>query len=329
MSGKEWVRQHLFRQPSGGAPVVDPKLPEWLERVQLAPAQQVDSLELTPLLLAGRPGALYTLAGEAIERGLLEVEERGDAAVVRTVRAVNRGDAAVLILEGDTLVGCKQNRIVAHSILVAPGRDIDVQVGCMEAGRWAWTGRHFGSGKLRADPRMRSDAAAEVITSRGTGRGTRIDQSRLWKQIDAALLCRSVKSPTSDYHRLVELSGEDADERASRFTAVRDQIGIIATWRGRLLGLELVGHPECWTKLSQRTIPSYVMGAANADAGLFGEPTSTERSAAEWLDLLKNAPTRTRRGAGLGIDLEIMTKEVHGTGLWHEDHPPYLALFTN
>ena len=326
MKGKDWVKEHLFREgPNGGdTGVFD--LREWLARLHSAPIQQIDGLEVTPLILDGPAGTPYVLAAEAIDRGLLEIAERGSGSVP-TVEATNRGDDHVLILEGDTLIGCKQNRIVAHSIIVAPGRTINVPVGCMESGRWAHSSPRFGSGKMRADPSLRKKASLEVQASRRAGQPAALDQSRLWEDVDAYLACHSVGSSTSDYHRVFEELGDDVIESAKRFTPVKGQVGIIAQWHGHLLGLEIVGHPDCWGHLARRTLPAYLMAARDADSGRLRGEQGEIRAAEGWLEALRRAPARAKPAAGVGLDFDFTTSSVHGSGLWHEDRPAYLAMF--
>jgi hypothetical protein len=51
----------------------------------------------------------------------------------------------VLILDGEELVGAKQNRIVNLTILVAAQQTLHIPVSCVEAGRWARRSREFAS----------------------------------------------------------------------------------------------------------------------------------------------------------------------------------------
>ncbi|MDP9439382.1 MAG: hypothetical protein M3P49_11655, partial [Actinomycetota bacterium] len=53
-----------------------------------------------------------TLLEDALEGGSLRVEELGESGSVPELRVVNGGPTAVLILEGDELIGAKQNRVV-------------------------------------------------------------------------------------------------------------------------------------------------------------------------------------------------------------------------
>ena len=266
------------------------------------------------------------LGAEAIDRGWLEIAERGSGSVP-IVEATNRGKDAVLILEGDTLIGCKQNRIVAHSVIIAPGRTVDVSVGCMESGRWAHTSPRFSRGKMRADPVIRKKSSFEVLAAQRAGQRAALDQARLWNDVKDYLAGHSVGSSTRDYHRVFEELGDSAIEAAKRFTPVKNQVGIIAQWRGHLLGIEIVGHPDCWSQLARQTLPAYLMVARDAESGRRRPDEGEIRAAEGWLEALKQAPLRARPSPGLGHDFDFKTTSVHGSGLWHEGQPAYIAMF--
>jgi hypothetical protein len=327
MNGRKWAREHLFKKPPDGSGEAGFGLHDWLARLRLAPIQQIDGLEITPLILDGAGGAPFVLGPEAIDRGLLEIVEQGSGSVP-TVEATHKGEDEVLILEGDTLIGCKQNRIVAHSVIIAPGSTINVSVGCMESGRWAHRSPSFSSGKLRADPWLRKKRKLEVMAAMRAGQRARIDQAMLWNDVEEQLACHSVGSSTRDYHRLFEERGDDAIDEAKRFTPVTGQVGVIALWRGHLLGLEIVGHPDCWSHLARRTLPAYLMVARNADQGLLRDDAGEIRAAEGWLEALNRAPLRTKRATGAGLDFDFETTSVYGSGLWHAGRPAHLAMFS-
>jgi hypothetical protein len=112
------------------------------------------------------------------EAGVLEIVERGEG-VVQELLAWIKGDRPVVILEGDTLVGCKQNRVVAHSVVVAPGTRLAVPVGCMERGRWHHETGRFSVGDVKMSPQVRRRTVADVKTATLSGRAPSLDQSRL------------------------------------------------------------------------------------------------------------------------------------------------------
>jgi hypothetical protein len=89
-----------------------------------------------PLLNGGGHTRSYQTLREALAAGTLRVTEVSEGGSVPRLSAVNDGDKAVLILDGEELVGAKQNRIANLTILVPAKRTIPIPVSCVEAGRW-------------------------------------------------------------------------------------------------------------------------------------------------------------------------------------------------
>ncbi|MDP9437977.1 MAG: TIGR02452 family protein, partial [Actinomycetota bacterium] len=78
-----------------------------------------------------------TMLEDALEGGSLRVEELDESGSVPELRVVNGGSTAVLILEGDELIGAKQNRVANSSVLVAAESELVLPVSCVERGRWS------------------------------------------------------------------------------------------------------------------------------------------------------------------------------------------------
>ena len=111
----------------GGNPIAD-----FVARTFLGPRQFHKSLSIWPLVLR----AAERRDVEAMESGALRVDEIGDGAV-QHVRVTNDGAQPVLFLFGEEIVGAKQNRVANATFLVAPHSDVELDVSCVEAGRWS------------------------------------------------------------------------------------------------------------------------------------------------------------------------------------------------
>jgi hypothetical protein len=101
-----------------------------LEKVSFGTPSAFRNLTLTPILLKDGPlSSVEPLClEEALAAGTLRVSEVSAEGHVPELRVRNTGDAPVLILDGEELVGAKQNRIVNVTILVAPLSDVVIPV---------------------------------------------------------------------------------------------------------------------------------------------------------------------------------------------------------
>ena len=105
-----------------------------------------------------RHGSLIVIplmAGPAPEPDWLTLAEAGTAVVIEEVSkagevpaltVTNTAHRPVLLLDGEELVGAKQNRVLNTTVLVASGARLDIPVSCVEQGRWAYKSARFALG---------------------------------------------------------------------------------------------------------------------------------------------------------------------------------------
>jgi hypothetical protein len=144
----------------------------WLKKLSLGEPQELEPYTIYPLCVekaGSEPNLLLT--HQAIGALVLEILEKGEGDV-QELEALNKGQQPVVILEGDTLVGCKQNRVVARSVILGRGGKVAIPVGCMEQGRW----ERRSTSRTGASPGRGSGTTTRSCTwpsSHSSGRGER------------------------------------------------------------------------------------------------------------------------------------------------------------
>ena len=116
----------------------------------------------------------------------------------------------------------------------------------------------------------------------------------------------------------------EAEERARAFEPVPGEVGILALARGRLLGLEVFGHPEVWLAVRPSLLPSYLLAAG---PGTGEARRAGERSATGWLAEIAGAHLGVRPSRGRGAQLALAGDGFAGAGLWADDALAHLAVF--
>jgi len=96
------------------------------------------------------------------------------------------GDTPVLVVEGESIVGAKQNRVVVCTVLIGAGQKVGIPVGCVEQGRWRWTSPSFALGSLRVDPSLRKE------TVKAMAMAGHYDQLMLWHRVGLKLSAAKV-----------------------------------------------------------------------------------------------------------------------------------------
>ncbi len=304
--------------------VADPA--SWLQKLSLGEAQELEPYTIYPLCVedAGAPDPGLLLTHQAIEAQLLEILEKGDGEV-QELEALNRGTKPVVVLEGDTLVGCKQNRVVARSVILGKGQKTPVPVGCMEQGRWAWKSGRFGSGSMRLTPSVRSASIREVRDSkRARMKKARLDQGRLWQDVACSLEVQGVSSGTSDFHAVIEERGEESRRRSRTLKRQPGQVGVLVMAGETFVGLEMAGHPDTWAELADRTLPAFLMDRGAVPGKVAG---GGRKEASDWLGRIRTSRIALTPALGQGQEIEVEGDRFAGAGLWHDEQVVHLAVF--
>src|SRR5439155_5932779 len=100
-------------------------------------------VRLHPLQLKSGAKVDYDVLGDKKVNGVVTLEETTATGTVSRLRVRNQSDRCVFILDGTTLTGSKQNRVVNLSVLLAPQSVTDIPVSCVERGRWWYTTQSF------------------------------------------------------------------------------------------------------------------------------------------------------------------------------------------
>ena len=115
----------------------------YLEKIKIGKGQSYKNLTLYPLLSDEVIPFDYLTLDEALSQNLIEVVEVNQHGSVPELRVINKSDKMVLILDGEELVGAKQNRIINTTILIPANETVKIPVSCVEAGRWSYDTQFF------------------------------------------------------------------------------------------------------------------------------------------------------------------------------------------
>jgi hypothetical protein len=322
MKGKDWARTNLFRRDGGVAEAPPPEGPAgWLAGLQLGPAQALGGLELWPLLHPDAVAEPDLLAPDAIAAGLLDVREK-NGGTVQELMVANRAARPVLLFEGEILLGAKQNRMVAHTVMIAAGVTVVMPVGCVERGRWHWTAPGFAAAPCSAEPSLRRSAKASVAAGRAASGRVALDQSALWAEVDSTLEAEGVRSTTSDYNAVQRQRQAAAEQAAARVTPLERQVGVMALRDGVLVALDLVGSAGTWRAVCARVVRSlWPAGARGGTRAVSG------RGPAAWLASLQRVRPSPHPAVGLGRDVTLEGDGLVGSGVWIDGRPAHLSVF--
>jgi hypothetical protein len=294
----------------------------WLGRLELREAFRGEGATLVSLELAGGAGRAYPLLHEALGAGSAIVNEVG-AGTVNTLSITNKGGEPVLVLEGEIVVGAKQNRTITETLLVAAGATVPVRVGCVEQGRWDAPSAQFRSGRHTMDSPSRRAAVKEVAAA-----GI-VNQARLWSHVKALAADYGSHNSTADYEQTMARPAGSAERETLKVAPSETRVGMMVLLDGRFIGVDVVSHPNTWNALAPRLLPSYFVGLDVVRRHPELLRSTAQAPPAEWLGYATLGDVVTAPTAGLGRRILVRSGALNGAGLWHEDHPAHLAVFAD
>ena len=161
------------------------------------------NLTLVPLR-GERHGQLdYLLSADAFASGVLTVTEVNEGGIVADLLAANQAEQMVLLLDGEELVGAKQNRILNTSVLLPAGSKTRIPVSCVEQGRWRYLSAAFSAGGYSPST-LRARKTRDVSRSLAAVGEARADQSAVWEEVSHQVRSAAAASPTMAMHDVVE-----------------------------------------------------------------------------------------------------------------------------
>lgn len=130
---------------------------------------------------AGEPD--YLILEEALTQGAVEVTEVSQGGSVPDLKLLNKSANKLLVVDGEELVGAKQNRILNATFLIASNTEVIIPVSCVEQGRWSYRSSKFASGEKVMPPSMRREHQKVVAMSLNEGVGYRSNQGMIWNEL--------------------------------------------------------------------------------------------------------------------------------------------------
>jgi hypothetical protein len=135
-----------------------------------------------PLFTRASTGLDYRLGVDAMADGSITLGEIGRG-TVSAIRAHNQSRQRVLFVDGDHLVGARQNRAVIASAVIGAGQQVDLPVCCVEEGRWHPTSEHFRPAVATVASNVRGVIKTTLTSALYGGHGRHAEQSRVWRTI--------------------------------------------------------------------------------------------------------------------------------------------------
>lgn len=285
------------------------------------------NLAMIPLTGGDHTDEDYLLLDEAMARGSITVAEVSGAGSVPQLRVENASGHKVLILDGEELVGAKQNRVVNTTILIAANAATVIPVSCVEQGRWSYDTPLFHSEERMMNADLRAMKAGQVHASLRRSRAFRSDQGAIWNEISDKAFRRRAYSPSMAMSEIYEKDRPLLAEYEKAFSPVPGQLGAVFLMNGRAAGLDAFGRQDTLVKMSKKLLTSYALDAVDRYDPPPGPP-DPEAEATAFLEACASARAESYEAPALGTDGRIFSEEVTGFALAFEDRLLHFSAFS-
>ena len=160
-----------------------------------------------------------------LDKAGVEIRELDGHGSVPMLHAENHTKHHVLFIEGDQLIGAKQNRVCNSTVLLYPKSKARIPVSCVEEGRWRHISRTFGSSKYHASPSLRRKLSKTKESSRRASGGQQqhsADQSLVWQHVCSFSQQAGVQSQTKAMQEVYEAHEVRLQEHLKENSAIEN-----------------------------------------------------------------------------------------------------------
>lgn len=297
-----------------------------LRRLEFGPPARFRNLRAFPLVgrESGAAPAYLTLR-EAVAAGQARIREVTEGGSVPHLLLENFSEKPIFIMDGEELIGAKQNRCANVTILAPAGQTLVIPVSCVEAGRWSYRTADFQVSESPQFARGRARKTATVNASLRT-RGLRdACQNTVWEEIAAKSERMRVASPTAAMADIYEQHRSGVEQFAAAIRPVRGQVGAVFAIGENVTGLDLFDASETLQAMLPKLVRSYAIDALETTSEEGG--SATESAATAFIAAVSAARVESYPGVGLGTEIRLTGPALVAGGLAWEGRIIHLAAF--
>lgn len=301
----------------------------FLDTLKVGRRQSQEALAIFPLMAPDSGLPDYLTLEEAISEGSVRITEASEWGIVPELRVVNNSPKAVLIVDGEELVGAKQNRIVNATFLIPGKTEVVIPVSCVEQGRWRYTTRSFSSKGRLMNATLRSyhqEAVAQRLEEECTYSS---DQEMIWSELSAKAARMCVRAPTGAMADLFESHRDRLKEYTSAFRLVECQVGAVFSLGGRIMGFECFFYQDTFSKFFDKLLLSYALDALDYEFTKGKGPRGPNEAPKALIQAIMRGRLSEYPAIGLGRSVRIKADGVFGAALVEGGRVLHINAFTN
>jgi hypothetical protein len=235
---------------------------------------QGEKLRIVPILGPSHEQPPYELLRQET-LDAVKVTEISDAGSVPVLQVHNALDVRVFLMDGQELVGAKQNRILNTDVVVPAGKTLNIPVSCVEQGRWRPVSVQFSHGKSSHHALRRAKMERVRASLKRTGTHD-ADQGAVWQEVQACLVAAGAASPTSALSDAYAQQDEELTRFRETLHMPESAVGVAVFHDGKFQGLDLFDRHSTLKYFWESLVDSYAIDFLNASVQPSASASSDE-----------------------------------------------------
>jgi hypothetical protein len=267
----------------------------------------------------------YITIDEALSNKFIEIKEINEGGSVPELIVNNISDKRILLLDGEELIGAKQNRILNTTVMIEMKTSTKIPVSCVEAGRWNYSSDKFSSSDRMSPPSLNFEKRMSVsyCLEKTEGKSFRSDQGKVWDNVEKISSAAKVSSPSMAMSDVFEGRKTEIDDYLKNIKISDGQNGMVVLINGKITGLEYVSNDKAFKKLFPKLIRGYSMDAMIDIKEVKDKDFS--KDVKTFIEDIKSGNENIFKSVGLGNDHRLDSKEFIGSALIVEDEIVHLS----
>jgi hypothetical protein len=319
------LKKVAFPQLTGEG-LMDATIKKFLTSFEFGELLHFKNMGVIPILSSFDDSLEYLTLKEALDMQVLTITEVSKEGSVPELKVINSADIPVLLLDGEEVVGAKQNRVLNTSILVSEKSELIIPVSCTEQGRWAYREREFSDSDTLMSTKLRRIKAQTVSDTLADSQEFRSDQGTVWTAISELSEDAGAHSETGAMKEAYEVKKADLNDYLSAFPVVPNQKGLISFIDGEVVGFDFLSSEAAYGLLHPKLVKSYAMDAILQDTKFSDAPDVGK--AEVFIREAQKCKEKKYESVGQGWDYRYEGKALVGSALKLENQVIHMAFFT-
>lgn len=299
-------------------------LKNMLENLNTFPAEIHENMTVIGVNISEKNNSDLMSLEIGLNLGLVEISEVDENGSVNEVKIINKAVTPLLLIDGEEIIGSKQNRIINSTIIIPAKSEKIIPVSCTEAGRWNYNSTTFHYSKHMANSRVRRDKLISVSQSLKREKSFRSNQNKVWSNIREIQDELEVDSTTNALHDSFVQRSYDIESYKKSFTIHENQNGLIVYINGELVGFEIMYNSRRYKEYHDKIIESYILDAISKKGEEFNKELIDEDS---FLNMIKKSEFESYDSVGLGVDYRIDTDNLSGSAVIYNNKVVNASFF--